>query len=191
MRSPLRSRPTSPPSRPRAVPRRFGRDRAGTSAVEFACVLPIFLAILIGGNEFVRATSVSRKVATLTRTVADLATQYTTMSETDVSTVLNASAQVMSPFTTSALTIVLSEISTDALGISTVTWSRSLNGTALRAGSPYVLPLGFAVPGTSLVLSSVTFTYVPVFGAAYMPSKVMSDHLYMLPRRSTTVDIAS
>ena len=37
-----------------AIPRRFFRDRSGNTAVEFAMILPIFLAVVFGMIEFGR-----------------------------------------------------------------------------------------------------------------------------------------
>ncbi len=52
--------------------------------------------------------------------VVDLLTQYTSVTTADVTTVLAASAQIMAPFSTTGMTIVVAELNTDADGVTTV-----------------------------------------------------------------------
>ena len=167
--------------------RGFAGDRRGVSAVEFALVLPLLLLIVLVGYELSEAVSAYRKVTSTARTVADLTTQYSTMSSGDVSTVLNASAQVMAPFNTSSLSIVLTEFKVSALGIATVTWSQTLNGTALAAGSIVVLPAGICLPNASVVLASVTYSYTPAIGYKMTGPFVISSALYMSPRSVASI----
>jgi Flp pilus assembly protein TadG len=49
---------------------RFVGDRHGVSAIEFAMVLPVLLAIFIGVIEFSRALDNRRKVSLLARTTS-------------------------------------------------------------------------------------------------------------------------
>lgn len=173
----------------RRTPRLTGflTDASGVSAVEFALTLPLMLIIYTGGYQVTEALSAYRKMTITTRAVADLTTQYQTMSASDVATVLNASAQIMAPFSTANLTIVLSELTTDSTGKTTVTWSQQLNGTALTPGKTFTLPTGLAQPSTSVVLSQVTYTFTPVAGYKLTGSYTMSDHLYMSPRGVTSI----
>jgi Flp pilus assembly protein TadG len=168
---------------------RWARDCRGVSAVEFALVLPLLLLIYLGGFQVSQMLSAYRKMTITTRAVADLTTQYASMSNADVANVLNASAQVMAPFSTSNLSIVLSEITTNALGISTVTWSQPFNATALQIGKVVVLPLGLIQPNTSIILSQVSYLYTPTVGYQLTGSHVMSDQLYMRPRQTQSVTL--
>ena len=162
--------------------RAFAACRTGVAAVEFAVILPFLLLIVFGGYQMVEATSAYRKATLTARTVADLTTQYTTMGTADVATVLNASAQVMAPFDTSSLVIVLTEFATNAAGVSTVTWSKSLNGTPLVAGKTVILPASVAQVGTSIVLSQVTYSFTPAVAYKLTGPIAMSSQLFMNPR---------
>lgn len=162
-------------------------DDRGVAATEFALVLPVLLLILLGGYQLSQAASAHRKVTRTARTVADLTTQYLTMSSSDVSTVLNASSQVMAPFNVASLSIVLTEFSVSAAGAATVTWSRALNGTALAPGSSATLPPGVCLPNASVVLASVTYSFAPALGYAITGPFVMSSALYMSPRSVASI----
>ena len=82
--------------------RHFLSDRRGVAASEFAMSLPFLVLLYIGGYQLSDAISAYRKVAVATRTVADLTSQYTSVSYDDLDEILNASAQVLSPYKISA-----------------------------------------------------------------------------------------
>jgi Flp pilus assembly protein TadG len=167
---------------------RWRLDRRGVSAVEFALILPTFLILYLGGFEISNATATYRKVTDTTVELANVTAQYTTMASSDVTTVMSASAQIMAPYSTSSLKIVLSEITTDANNNATVTWSQSYNGgTPLTVGAAVTLPTGYGSKSTSYILVNTTYSYVPTIGASFVGTIPMSDQLYMLPRQSPSI----
>ena len=178
-----RTNPEGRTSKGRSLAGRFARAAEGASAVEFALVLPVLMTIYFGGYLVCEVAAAYRKVTLTAHTVADLTTQYTSMSATDVANVIGASTQVMAPFATTNLTIVLSEFQVTAAGVATVTWSQALNATPLRVGTPITLPPGVAQPATSIVLASVGYSYLPVVGYKLTGPIAMSSQLYMSPRQ--------
>ena len=167
--------------------RSWWADAAGAAAVEFALVLPLLALIYLGGFEASQAVAANRKVSDTTVELANITSQYATMSAADVSNVLNASAQIMTPYTTTSLKIVLSEVTTDANGVASVTWSQTYQGTARATGSAVALPAGLGTPNTSFVMVETSYTYVPTVGAAFFGSVPMSDRIFILPRQSSNI----
>ena len=100
--------------------RRFAGDTQGVSAIEFALVLPLMLTLYLGGAEVAQAISANRKLTLVSRTVADLASQYTTLSDANMTNLLNASATVVSPFSSSPLKVTVSQVKIAANGTATV-----------------------------------------------------------------------
>ena len=171
----------------RGMADRFRRDRRATSAIEFALVLPFLLALYFGAYDISQEVSAYRKMTITTHTVADLTTQYSSVTSNDVSGILNASAQVMAPFSTANLSIVVTEFQVSQSGVATVTWSQALNGTALTTGKVYVLPANICLAGASIVLSNVTYNFTPPVGYKLTGAISMSDHLYMSPRKAQSI----
>ena len=164
------------------------KDARGVAAVEFALIAPVLLTLLLTGYETFFALSTYRKLTDTTVQLANVVSQYTTMSATDVTTVFNATSQIMAPYSTNHLSIVLSEVTADASGNPTVTWSRAYNGaTPLATGSSVVMPTGLAAPSTSYILVRSAYTYIPAGAPGFVGNIPMADQLFALPRQSTSI----
>src|SRR6266508_6873802 len=124
---------------------RLGRDQHGTSAVEFAMLLPLMITLYLGSVEVSQGIGIDRKVTLTARTVADLASQVTNITNSDMTNLLAASTAVMTPYPTSTLKITVSSVTIDAQGKATIAWSDTLNGTARGVGSSVTLPSALAV----------------------------------------------
>lgn len=172
--------------------RGLGKDTRGTSLIEFALAVPILLILYGASVEISDAIACNRKVAVTTRTVADLVAQNTTgtTSATEVDATLAASTQVMSPYSASKATIVITEVTTDYFLNTTVVWSRAINGTALRANSSVTIPAVMKIPGSYFLLSSVQYNYTPAFNFGLVGPKTFGGTLYMIPRNTNSISCA-
>jgi Flp pilus assembly protein TadG len=166
---------------------RFRCSNDGVSAVEFALVLPLMLSLYIGSAEVSQGIAADRKVTLMARTVADLASQVSSISNSDMNNLLNASAAVMQPYSTAPLKITVSSVVIDAQGKATVDWSDTRNGTARAKGQAVTLPGALTVPNTSLIWGEVEYTYTPVVGYVITGPLSLKDQIYMRPRLSATV----
>jgi Flp pilus assembly pilin Flp len=163
------------------------RDRSGVAATEFALLVPIMLVLFVGVAEVGQAIAISRKVTITVRGVTDLVTQYSALSNTDMNNLLSAGAQVIAPYPSSNLSIIMSEITTNAKSKAKVTWSTALNGTALKVGKAVTLPSGMSAPNITLIWGQATYNYTPVFGDKIIGTTVLSDQIFMNSRLCTQI----
>lgn len=166
---------------------RLRRDRRGVSAVEFAILAPVMLTLFLGSVEATQGIAADRKVEVTAHTLADLATQYTDITDVDMANILAAGQAILAPYPTAGLQEVVSEIAINNQGAGTVVWSDTLGGTALTAGTTVSVPTALAVPNTYLVLAQVQYSYNPTYGYVMTGSITLSDQSFMRPRESASV----
>ncbi len=171
--------------------RRLARDKRGVSAVEFAMLLPLMVALYLGGVEVSQAVAIDRKVTLIARTVADLIAQVTSVNATDMSNILAASTAVAAPYPDTKLKIVVSRVDIDASSVAKVIWSRTKNGTARAANSTVTLPSALTVANTSLIWAETSYAYTPTIGYVITGTMTLKDQIYMRPRLSDKVECNS
>jgi Flp pilus assembly protein TadG len=179
---------TATSSMPRKI-RRFGRDRRGVSAVEFAFIAPVMIGLYLGCVEISDGVAVDRKVSLVAGALANLTASCGSsnansgscanniLSATEMNNILAASSAIIAPYNAINLTMTVSCLSVDANKNVTMKWS---TGT-LQSGSVTIPPALAAVPGT-LIYSTVFYAYTPIVGYTITGSLTLSDHMYMSPR---------
>ena len=171
---------------------RLASDQSGIAAVEFALILPLMLLLYFGGVEIMQAVMVNRLVDLAATTVTNLTAQYTTISASlQMPDILKASTQVMAPYPTTTVKVVVTCITIDGQGNATVGWSQaSTNATALTLGQAVTVPASLKVASTSLILGTVSYAYSPAFDFMKIGPFNLNSQVYMSPRASTTVNLA-
>jgi Flp pilus assembly protein TadG len=167
--------------------RRLIGDERGVSAVEFAMLLPLMLTLYLGAVEVSQGIGADRKVTLTARTICDLVSQVSSVSNSDMTNALNASSAVMAPFPVGNLKVTVTSVKIDSSGIATVDWSDTLNGTARAKGSVVTLPTALNIANTSLIWSEVQYSYKPVMGYVISGTLTLKDQIYMRPRLSDSV----
>jgi Flp pilus assembly protein TadG len=170
---------------------RLAGDERGVSAVEFALLLPLMLALYLGSVEISQGIGADRKVTLTARTVADLVSQVASISNSDMTNSLNAASAVMAPFPVGKLKVTVSSVAVDANGKATIAWSDTLNGTKRAVGSTVTLPSALVVANSSLIWSEVQFAYTPTVGYIVSGTLTLKDQIYMRPRLSEKVERTS
>jgi Flp pilus assembly protein TadG len=166
---------------------RFAGERRGVSAVEFAMLLPVMMTLYLGSVEASQGIATQRKVTLVAHALADLASQYTDITNADMANILAAGSAIIVPYSATSLQEVVSEVSINAQGQASVVWSNSLGGTALSVGQVVTIPAALAVPNTYLVLAQVQYSYNPTYGYVMTGTLTLSDESYVLPRQSTSI----
>jgi Flp pilus assembly protein TadG len=170
----------------------FRRDRSGIAATEFAVIVPLMLVLFFGVVEFSTGVAVDRKVTLVARTLSDLVSQNTSVTDAQFTNFFNAGNQVMSqyaqpPYSASTLHSTISELYVDPnTHTAKVQWSQ---GYAVRAiGSNVTIPTALKVDGTYLIFSEVSYLYTPTVGYVMATSGVnLADVSYTRPRQSSCV----
>jgi Flp pilus assembly protein TadG len=165
-------------------------DGHGMVAVEFALLLPIFLALFIVGMGLSDGIACARKVTTTAKSLADLTARYSSVTSGDVTTILNASAQILAPYDASKATERVSEVQVTGTTSATVVWSRAANGNALAAATAVTIPSGMAATGSYLILGEVSYVYTPLFTFGAARQMVLYDAVFMSPRMSDSVPLS-
>lgn len=162
-------------------------EERGVALLEFAFVLPFLVLLFIGGFQLMDGISAYRKVGSTVRTLADLTTQNTTITASGADQILNASRQVMAPYSPASAVLRISQIQVDANSQAKVSWSRALNGTALTTGASFTMPSTLNQPSKYYIYSEITYTYTPRIASTLIGTIPLSQTIFMSPRNSSFV----
>ena|ERR1700731_2227018 len=162
------------------------RDNKGLSAVEFAILLPFMLLLYLGSFEITQGIAVQRMVTLTAGTVASLVSQFATISQSSqMPDILGASASVLTPYPVANAVVTVTCIGIDGTGKATVTWSKSLNGTAKTTGATIAVPALLKTPNTSLIFGETSYAYTPLFDYLHTGTIAIYSSVYMVPRSAT------
>jgi len=163
-------------------------NNSGVAAVEFAMIIPIMAALLIGTNEFAAGVAVDRKVTIMARTLSDLTSQNTGVTDVQLTNFFNAGKGIMTPYPSTPVEGTITELFIHPTTLKArVQWSK---GIAVRnKGDIVEIPDALKIAGTYLIYSEVKYKYVP--SVAWFINKVdgitLSDTSFTRPRQSLCV----
>ena len=160
---------------------RFARDRRGVSAVEFALVAPMMIALYFGCVEISDGVAVDRKVSLTSAALANLVAQSTALTSTDMSNILDASTAIVQPYSSSNLKMTVSCLSIDGSKNVTTKWQATRNG---GTGMSLTVPTDLKLANTQLILAQVSYAYTPIVGFTITGTLTLSDQMFMKPRIS-------
>jgi Flp pilus assembly protein TadG len=189
---------TPPPRRRFESLRRFWSGSASAhamAATEFALILPLALVVFTGSLVYGTASEINRKVTLTARNVTDLVSQYSSLTSADMTTLINSAAQVMAPFSTANVTLVITDLTVSNSGQATVEWSVALSGSGLTTGATVLnVPANIlAIPGVAgqatmhIIWGHVAYQYTPSIGYQFTGPITLYDDIYLSPRLSADV----
>ena len=209
-------RPALEPTRPA---RGFIHDLRGVAAVEFAIIVPVMALLYLGVLEVSMGYQASRRVALVSRTLADLTAQAEDKADptpdiaaTEINDIHAASNWILAPFPTSGqLRTTISSVvfkGTAASPTAFVDWSVGLEGVkrscaqltiVASTASPSLttIPQGVVTPGTTIIVADIAYDYKPLLsgsfrsiGAGSVSQITIKQSSYMRPRNATKLTLA-
>lgn len=178
-------------SRVRTLVARLRRDERGIAATEFAVIVPVMLVMFFGTVEMSSGIAVDRKVTLVARTLSDLTSQSTSVTDSDLTQYFTAANLIMWPYPSAAINATISELYIDPTTLKAkVIWSKQNNTNAVKRnnGDIITIPSALATSGTYLIYSEVNYLYVPAVG--YIMNKAgvtLKDNDTTRPRQSSCV----
>jgi Flp pilus assembly protein TadG len=170
--------------------RRLARDARGNALVEAALVFPILISLFLGISEFSEALTVSRRVEAAAGTSADLVARLRTVTDNDLTQIKPMIDEMLSPFSTATLSLVITSVVADDDNQTTVAWSHAEGpGVSARTeGSPVALPAGLTEPNTSVILAEVRYTFHSTLATLIAGGVPMGAEAYMRPRLTAQIE---
>lgn len=167
------------------------RDCQGLALVEFALTAPFLILLYLGTYQVNDAVGCNRKVTITARSVADLTSQFATVTPASEAEILNAATQVMAPYDTSKATIIVSQLYTNTSGVTKIVWSQASGSvTPHTAGATFIANPKLVSNDTYSIVAEVTYAYVPAVSFGVVGPINLGETIYMRPRISAAVTMS-
>jgi len=155
-------------SRAFGLVRDAARDRSGASAIEFAFLAPILLAIYVSSFEIATGYSVAQKTLKAAGTIADIVTRQEAVDKAFLSEMVDTAEATIAPSPAPGLKLKITGVTVDGSGNAKVLWSwDESGGTPYSKGSVVTVPDDMKKANSFLVRSelSVEHTMLLFFGS--------------------------
>ncbi|MGM4919579.1 TadE/TadG family type IV pilus assembly protein [Tardiphaga sp. 813_E8_N1_3] len=170
-------------------------DTRGVSAVEFAMIMPLMFLMFFGMLDVSNGFAVDRKVSQISQGMADLASRYTTLAETDVSNFFIIAGAMLTPYDKTQLKTTISQVYIDpSTKVAKVVWSRGdqkkVVGTVVTVPTNLIVKdaNGNYLANQYLILGEANYTYVPTIGWVVPKGGLtLTDAMYTRPRQTSCV----
>ena len=179
--------------------REFRKNKSGAAAVEFALILPLMIMMFFGVVELSMALSCRADVSVMASTAADLISQESTATNTDLSNVYSAAGTILYPYydpsVTGApkpsirITSVIYDTTTNSTTAGKVSWTcaQSGNGTlspvTRNVGDTVTLPQALLTSGGSVIIAEVAYNYSSPTTQIISGPINMTNNFWTKPRR--------
>jgi Flp pilus assembly protein TadG len=170
--------------RVRQLIRRWRGNQEGVAAIEFALIAPILIIFHLGSVELVDAWEANRRAAHIAAALADIVAQNRTVSDADLTDILQAGPLLMQPYPAANLGERVASVSANSWGNITVDWTATRNWTQ---GGQASVPNSYLAAGESVIVADVTYTHTAIFALVLPQTFTIQKHAYLRPRLSTQV----
>ncbi|SFM12052.1 Flp pilus assembly protein TadG [Bradyrhizobium sp. NFR13] len=170
-------------------------DTKGVSAVEFAMIIPLMFVMFFGMLDLSNGFAVDRKISQISQGIADLASRYTTLAETDVTNFFIIADAMLTPYDKTQLKATISQVYIDpSTKTAKVVWSRGDEkknvGTVVTVPTNLIVKdaAGNYLPNQYLILGEANYKYVPTIGWVVPKGGLtLTDAMYTRPRQTSCV----
>lgn len=177
----------------------FFRDRAGSTIVEFAVIVPIVLFVLLGMYDTARYILLNQKLDRAAATMSDLVSRPTNISATEINQLMDAADEILRPFNLGTSGgVIVSSVFKPVGNAATVTWQITGGGPVVPpsavggVGDSATMPSGFVVrDNENIITAEVYYDFEPIFLNAlksvlnsgdFLPDGVIFQTAYRQPR---------
>jgi len=171
----------------RLRPIRAALDERGVAAIEFALVAPVAILLYCGFAELTMAMMAERRAAHAASVVADLVSQSSQVSNTEIADIFSIGGAIMKPFDASTLKLRVTSVTADANGVPKMTWSQAHGMAATPAGTVAGFPPNMLAANESLIMADVSYSYTSPLRMTMPTAMTFTDTFYLKPRRSNSV----
>ncbi len=165
-------------------------DQSGIAATEFALLLPVLLALMLGVYEISRYILLHQKLERVAYTVADVTGQQTAVTIAGLNDIMAAAIKIMDPYEfPDNGVIILTSVYQDPDDGPVVRWQYKGGGTLDRVsrigepGDTPQLPTGLALNDSdNVIFSEVFYNYIPDFDEDYFATRENYKYAVFKPR---------
>ena len=170
---------------------RFGVDRRGESAVEFALHAPVMILLYFSLAEACQAYMAQKRAGHVNAIVGDLIAQYETVDDETITKAFEISSLIMRPFSDTGLAQRVTSVTRDDEGVARVDWSQADGMDELAEDDPVDIPDDLIENGQTLIMTEVEYDYdSPV--DYLLPNGIVFDfQSYLRPRRTDFIPYTS
>jgi hypothetical protein len=170
--------------------RRLRQQQDGLAYLEFALVLPLLMALFLGGVELTRYIQVAQKTDKITHTIVDLVAQAPTISIPELDQIMLAVEHIMRPHSfVETGVIIVSCVGYDDMGNLIVKWQHKGGGVLDRdsaigaVGAQPSLPDDFAVEERdNVIIAETYYAFEPIINARFVDPIEFYRTAFYLPR---------
>lgn len=166
---------------------RFRRDEDGVSAIEFALVAPVLIALYLGSVQLTLALTADRKVTAATSTIGDLVAQDEFVTDSEINDIIAAGHAILEPFTSAGFDVRITSVRMNSNSETYVDWSEGRGLAAYPQDADIDLPDGLLAPNNSVIMVEVEYLYQTAFSQLDFGTMTLTDNVYLRPRRSLWV----
>lgn len=165
--------------------RRFGHERKGLAALEFAILLPMMVFVLFASIELLDMLDTNRRLENATSSLADVVARDTAVTNDEVTGLWAALNMLMFPSTSAGVRMRVTSVNVITSSNARVVWSETHGWTTRAVNSTVSLPAGMMVAGTSIIMTESEMGYRGPLGILLAGPVTLGHTAY---RRSRLVD---